>query len=110
MATAGRPNEQLGHGLEALTFEVTVMNCGGDPLQISGKQTPQSTGDCLTVGQQRVPLRGDTSNTYQKGVVPPGQTRSFTSYAVHFDGMPPTVRPGANRSFTWKLVEVRAAY
>jgi hypothetical protein len=77
MATAGRPNEQLGHGLEALTFEVTVMNCGGDPLQISGKQTPQSTGDCLTVGQERVPLRETPLTHTRRSLYLPGRRETL---------------------------------
>jgi hypothetical protein len=95
------------HELVELEFQITVKDCSKRPAQMSGQQ--YRADECLTVGEQRVSVYLDGSGTYTKSLtVPAGHTRSFSSNAIRFIGMPPAPRAGAFRRFTWKVVEVRA--
>jgi hypothetical protein len=95
------------HELAALEFQISVTDCSKHPAQMSGQQ--QRADECLTVGEQRVSVYLDGSDTYRKSLtVPAGHTRNFSSNAIRFIGMPPAPRAGAIRRTGWKVVEVRA--
>jgi hypothetical protein len=85
----GTVTNQSKYALQSMAFEVLVTDC---PLQ---KTTdPQN---CRTIGQQGAQV---------SSVVPSGQTRAFSSYALRFQGMP-AAGNRYQRSFSWKLIQAR---
>jgi hypothetical protein len=83
---AGSVTNQSKYTLRSMVFDVLVTDC---PLQKTAG--PQN---CRTIGQQRAQI---------SSVVPSGQTRAFSSYALRFQGMP-AADHRYQRNFSWKLI------
>ena len=85
----GTVANKSGSDLGSIQFLVTMRDC--------------PSGNCRTVGQETVTARNDEA-WQNKPLVPAGQVRTFSSYALGFKNMPPVT------DLRWeaKVVQIRA--
>jgi hypothetical protein len=95
-ALKGTVTNNSRYALSSMTFEVTIMDC---PNAIASVTSTQEKESCRTVGQQ-------TGEAH--AVVPAGQTRTFSTYALEFKNMPAPANPSERRT-QWKIAEIHAA-
>jgi hypothetical protein len=85
------------YALAWMTFEIEAVDC---PVQRTVAATNVPRRNCRTVGQ--VQREAPAS-------VPPGQTREFSSYAIKFEGIPPTDQQ-FQRTFSWTLIKASLGF
>lgn len=84
------------YALAWMTFEIKAVDC---PAQSTVAVT-NARRNCRTAGQ----IQREASVS-----VPPGETREFSSYAIKFEGIPPTDQR-FQRTFSWTLIKASLGF
>lgn len=93
----GAITNKSNYALAWMTFEIKAVDC---PVQGTVAVTNAPRRNCRTVGQ--VQREAPAS-------VPPGQTGEFSSYAIKFEGIPPTDQR-FQRTFSWTLIKASPGF